>query len=298
MKPATHSLTRPPTTEAAGLALHYPAADGSRLYASVQGAGPLVVLLHGGGPDHRSLLPLASRLADAYTVALPDVRGYGRSVCTDPARHTWGQYAADVVSLLDQLGAEQAVVGGTGLGGTIALRTGLAHPSRTRALIVVSLEEIEDDDAKAAEIALMDRFAEVVRARGVAAAWELYLPDLQPLIGNLVREAIPRADAASIAAAAAIGRDRAFRDVADLGKILAPTLIFPGGDTRHPAETARRAASALGDGRSATVGLTPDLQTAEDLATAVAPSIREFLTALGVPPGAQKRTPAGIREPM
>ena len=278
--------------------MRYPGVDGTLLYASVQGAGPLLVLLHGGGPDHRSLLPLASRLVDAYTVALPDVRGYGRSVCADPARHSWDQYAADVVSLLDHLGAEHAVVGGTGLGGTIALRSGLAHPPRIRALIVVSLEEIEDDDAKAAEIALMDRFADVVRARGVAAGWELYLPDLQPLIGNLVREAIPRDDAASVAAAAAIGRDRAFRDVADLGSILAPTLIFPGGDARHPAETAQRAASALGNGRMAPVAITPDLQTAEDLAIAVAPSIREFLAALAPPPGDPTPAPARIRGQM
>lgn len=261
-----------------GPALEYAGRDGCALYAAVQGEGPLVILLHGGGPDHHSLLPLAARLADEYTVALPDVRGYGLSVCADPACHTWDQYAADVVSLMDHLKAEQAVVGGTGMGGTIALRTGLAHPKRTRALIVVSLEEIEDDEAKAAETALMDRFAGVVRARGVAAGWELYLPDLQPLIGNLVREAIPRADAASVAAAAAIGRDRAFRDVDDLANITAPTLIFPGGDARHPPRTARLAASALPNGSLASVGVSADLRTAEDLAIAVAPGIRQFVS--------------------
>ncbi|MBC9726776.1 alpha/beta fold hydrolase [Streptomyces sp. TRM68367] len=85
------------------------------------GTGPALVLLHGRGPDHRSLLPLARLLADA-TEVLPDVRGYGRSVCADPARHTWAQYVADVVALLAHLGLERAVVGGTGLGGTVALR--------------------------------------------------------------------------------------------------------------------------------------------------------------------------------
>ncbi len=259
------------------LALEYAGTDGCSLYASVKGDGPLVILLHGGGPDHRSLLPLASRLTDAYTVALPDVRGYGRSVCADPGRHTWDQYAQDVVSLIDALGLDRAVVGGTGLGGTIALRTGLSHPGRVVSLIVVSLEEIEDDEAKAAETAMMDRFADVVRARDIAAGWELYLPDLQPLIGNLVREAMPRADAASVAAAAAIGRDRAFGDVADLARITAPTLIFPGGDARHPARTATLAVNALPDGRLAPVGVSVDLQTAEDLAEAVAPAVRDFL---------------------
>lgn len=130
-------------------ALAYAGSDGCLLYVSVQGEGPLVVLLHGGGPDHRSLLSLAARLADDYTVALPDVRGYGRSRCADPARHTWDQYATDVVSLIDALQTDRA--------------------ETVRALIVVSIEEIEDDQAKAAETALMDDFAEVVRARGVAA---------------------------------------------------------------------------------------------------------------------------------
>ncbi|WP_019873174.1 alpha/beta fold hydrolase [Sporichthya polymorpha] len=257
--------------------LAYAGSDGCLLYASVQGEGPLVLLLHGGGPDHRSLLPLAARLADEYTVALPDVRGYGRSRCADPARHTWDQYAADVVSLIDFLQTDRAVVGGTGLGGTIALRAGLSHPSRVGGLIVVSLEEIEDDEARAAETALMDRFAEVVRARGVAAGWERYLPYLQPLIANLVREALPRTDAASVAAAAATGRDRAFRDVADLASITAPTLIFAGGDPRHPARTATQAVDALQNGKLAPVGIRADLKTAEDLAKAVAPGIREFL---------------------
>lgn len=173
------------------LVLEYAGTDGCSLYASVEGDGPLVILLHGGGPDHRSLLPLASRLTDAFTVALPDVRGYGRSVCADPGRHTWDQYAQDVVSLIDALGVDRAVVGGTGLGGTIALRTARSHPGR------------------------------------------------------------------------------------------APTLIFPGGDARHPARTATLAVNALPDGRLAPVGISVDLQTAEDLADTVAPAIRDFLRERG-----------------
>src|SRR5688572_6626762 len=80
----------------------YTGSDGWPLYAAaVDSAGgpaaggekPVLVLLHGGGPDHHSLLPLARRLADRYAVVLPDIRGYGRSVCADPTRHTWAQYA-------------------------------------------------------------------------------------------------------------------------------------------------------------------------------------------------------------
>jgi pimeloyl-ACP methyl ester carboxylesterase len=190
----------------------YCGSDGCSLYATVVeavgtstagGDRPVVVLMHGGGPDHRSLIPLAQHLADLSTVVLPDVRGYGRSVCPDPARHTWGQYAADVVALLDRLGVRQAVVGGAGLGGTIAMRAAVAYPDRVRALVLVSVEDIEDDEKKAAEVAFMDAFAARVRAEGIEAAWKPILPDLAPVIGAMVREAIPRSDPASVAAAAA-----------------------------------------------------------------------------------------------
>ncbi|EHR49865.1 putative hydrolase or acyltransferase of alpha/beta superfamily [Saccharomonospora marina XMU15] len=255
----------------------YRGRDGCRLFATTVGEGPAVVLLHGGGPDHHSLLPLAHELAAAHTVVLPDVRGYGRSHCADPARHTWSSYAEDVVALLDQLGLDQAAVGGTGLGATITLRAALEHPDRVSAAILVSVEDIEDDAAKAEEIAFMDAFAERVRTQGVEAAWAPILPGLAPIIGTLVRDAIPRSDQDSVAAAAAIGRDRAFRDVAELAPITAPTLVFPGIDRRHPAALAERVAQVLPDARLVPDAFSADLRTADDLAAALGPEIRRFL---------------------
>lgn len=151
------------------------------------GTGPLVIMLHGGGPDHHSTRPLADRLADRYRIALPDIRGYGSSVCTDPALHRWQQYVDDVIAVMDVLGAADADLVGAGLGGTVALRTCLAHPGRVRAAVIISVEDVEDDAAKAADAQLMDLFAERVRTRGIAAGWDLFLPRLQPLIAELVR---------------------------------------------------------------------------------------------------------------
>jgi 3-oxoadipate enol-lactonase len=268
--------------------LTYRGTDDQPLHAAVVGSsgdptptdgGRLLVLLHGGGPDHRSLLPLARRLADGWAVVLPDVRGYGRSVCRDAARHTWGQYADDVVALLDHVGAHRAVVGGTGLGATIALRAALAHPGRVRGLVLISVEEIEDDRAKAAETAFMDAFAERARSDGVEAAWAPFLPALAPVIRALVREAIPRTDAESIAAAAAIGRDRSFHGVDELAAVAVPTLVLPGMDARHPSALAEQLVRVLPHGRLAP-GLSADLRTADDLARAFAPAIREFLDSL------------------
>ncbi|WP_436499695.1 alpha/beta fold hydrolase [Actinokineospora sp. HUAS TT18] len=253
----------------------YLGTDGHPLHALRLGQGPLIVMLHGGGPDHRSLLPMARRFFN-HTTVLPDIRGYGRSICVDPAGHTWGQYAADVISLMDHLDVGQAVLVGTGLGGTITLRAAQTYPDRIRAAVVIGAEDIEDDEAKRAETELFDDFARRVRAEGLAAAWEPLLEELVPLIGNLVREAMGRADPASVAAAAAIGHDRAFVDVRDLQEIDTPTLIIPGADPRHPTALGERLSNVL---RKGALGpsLSVGLRTADDLADAVVPAIQAFL---------------------
>lgn len=264
----------------------YRGSDGCPLYATAidadgqpatHGGGQVLVLLHGGGPDHRSLVPLARQLADGRTVVLPDMRGYGRSVCADTARHTWAQYAADVIALLDHLGVRRAIVGGAGLGTTITLRAALAHPDRLSAAVLISVEDIEDDEKKEAEIALMDAFAARVRAEGIEAAWEPILATLPPIIGAMVRDAIPRSDPASIAAAAAIGHDRAFRSIDELAVVTAPTLIIPGIDWRHPRALAEELARTLPNGHLAPVTLSADLHTPDDFARAFAPTVLDFL---------------------
>ena len=272
--------------------LTYRGNDGCPLYATIihaasmppiAGERPVVVLLHGGGPDHHSLVPLAQQLTDCHTVALPDIRSYGRSVCTNPFHHTWAQYAADVIALLDHLGVHRAILGGAGLGTTISLRTTVAYPDRVHALVLISVEDIEDDEAKEAEIAFMDAFAARVRAEGIEAAWEPILGSLAPIIGAMVREAIPRSDPASIAAAAAIGHDRSFRSIEELAVITAPTLIFPGIDHRHPTALAEALARILPKGYLAPVMLSADLHTADDFARAFAPTIRDFLSIVDSP---------------
>jgi 3-oxoadipate enol-lactonase len=267
--------------------LAYRGNDGSRLYATIVGSadvqaasigGPVLVLLHGGGPDHQSLLPLAEQLADLCTVVLPDIRGYGASICTDPSRHTWARYAQDVLDLLNHLDVPRAIVGGAGLGATITLRTVLAYPERILGSVLISVEDIEDDEQKQAEIAFMDAFALRVQTEGIEAGWAPILGDLAPVVGAMVRDAIPRSDPASIAAAAAIGRNRAFHGVDELAEIASPTLIFPGMDWRHPPALAEHLSRILPKGRLAPVTLSADVRTAHDFARACAPAIRDFIT--------------------
>lgn len=143
--------------------------------------------------------------------------------------------------------------------------------------MLISVEDIEDDQAKEAEIVFMDAFAARVRAEGIEAAWEPILENLAPIIGAMVRDAIPHSDPASIAAAAAIGRDRSFHSARELAVITAPTLIIPGIDKRHPTALAKELSRILPKAQLAPVTLSADLQTAEDFARTFAPAIRSFL---------------------
>ena len=270
--------------------LAYFGADGCPLFAFSTEAlpgvtaahRPVLVMLHGGGPDHRSLIPLAKLLSDDAVVILPDVRGYGRSRCSDSRRHTWQQYADDVAALLNHVHVHAAVVGGAGLGTTISLRTAIGYPERIAGLVLISVEDIEDDEAKAAEIVFMDAFAERVRTRGIEAGWAPILPNLSRIVGKMVRDAMQDADPASVAAAAAIGHDRAFRSIEELLVVEAPTLLFAGADWRHPAVLARKLAELLARGRLGDASMSDELLTTEDFARAFAPEIRAFVRELSV----------------
>ncbi|MFJ4791132.1 hypothetical protein [Streptomyces sp. NPDC088794] len=118
-------------------------------------------------------------------------------------------------------------------------------------------------------------FAERVAADGIETGWAPILAALPPVVGAMVRDAVPRSDPAGIVAAAAIGHDRSFRSVAELATITAPALVFPGTDP--PDRVGRGAAAALPHGEPATVRIDGELRTAEDLARATAPTIRAFL---------------------
>ncbi|MGH3239810.1 MAG: alpha/beta fold hydrolase, partial [Spirillospora sp.] len=202
-------------------------------------------------------------------------------VCADPALHTWDQYTRDVLALLDALGHRSAVLAGAGLGSTIALRTALRVPDRVDAAILLGVEDIEEDAAaKAAEIAFLDAFAARAAADGLDAAWDPILEHFPPVVGAMVRDAIPRSDRASIVAAASIARDRSFSSVAELAGVTVPVLVFPGTYARHPRALSERCARTMPRAVLSPVTISDRLNTEEDLAAATAPAIRDFLDTL------------------
>jgi pimeloyl-ACP methyl ester carboxylesterase len=112
--------------------------DGNRLEFTEYGAGDRwVVLLHGQLMPRSMHQRLARRLAGAGNhVVTVDLLGHGRSDRPSDAQlYSMTAFGEQVIALLDELGAEDAVVGGTSLGANVALEVADLAPRRVRGLI-------------------------------------------------------------------------------------------------------------------------------------------------------------------
>jgi pimeloyl-ACP methyl ester carboxylesterase len=102
----------------------------------MRGSGPAIVLLHGTSASHAVWEPISIALESAATVITLDQRGHGRS--DKPATGYAGtDFAADVVTVLDSLGIDTAIVGGHSLGARNAWLVGALNPERTSGVLAV-----------------------------------------------------------------------------------------------------------------------------------------------------------------
>lgn len=97
-----------------------------------------VVLVHGQLMVRRMHRPLARALAaSGARVVTIDLLGHGRSDRpADPLAYSMTAFGEQVLALLDELGIERAVVGGTSLGANIALEVADLAPERVQGLVL------------------------------------------------------------------------------------------------------------------------------------------------------------------
>ena len=110
-----------------------------RLEYTELGAGDRwVVLVHGQLMPRTMHLPLARVLAShGNHVVLLDLLGHGASDRPeDPREYSMTAFAEQVVGLLDHLGADRAVVGGTSLGANVGLEVAAIAPDRVQGLVL------------------------------------------------------------------------------------------------------------------------------------------------------------------
>ncbi|MEZ0263892.1 MAG: alpha/beta fold hydrolase [Phycisphaerae bacterium] len=108
-----------------------------RCYYEALGSGEPLILVPGLGVDCRLWDPVLPELAEQFSVIAVDNRGMGRSEARRKPQRL-ADYAADLVELLDHFQIDRAHVLGLSLGGMIARRMAIDHPSRVNRLVLCS----------------------------------------------------------------------------------------------------------------------------------------------------------------
>ena len=112
--------------------------DGVSLYYEVHGEGTPILLTHGYSATSQMWTGQIDALSARHRLITWDMRGHGQSdYPEDPGAYSEAATVADMAALLDHVGAAEAIIGGLSLGGYMSLAFHLAHPARTRALLII-----------------------------------------------------------------------------------------------------------------------------------------------------------------
>jgi len=203
-----------------------------------------VLLTHGFGASQAMWAPNLDPLAVDRQVLTWDLPGHGASML-GPGELSQDRCVADMLELVDVLGAPRAVIGGMSLGGFLSLLFCARHPQRAAALLVVDAGPgFRNSAAREAWNAWSVGLAEDLEARGLDA--------LRP--GAETAAADHAAGAAGLAAAArAILTQRDGEAFESLGTIAVPTLIVVGADDDRFLPAADAMAQRIPDARRVTI---------------------------------------------
>jgi haloacetate dehalogenase len=117
--------------------------ENAGIFSRLRGKGPTLFLLHGYPQTHVIWHRMAAKLAEHFTLIIPDLRGYGASsVPPDDKEHysySKRAMAKDIIDIADQLGLGRFLVCGHDRGGRVAYRLALDHPGRVERLALLDI---------------------------------------------------------------------------------------------------------------------------------------------------------------
>ena len=107
------------------------------------GSGSPLLLVHGYPQSHVMWHKVAPRLAERFTVVMPDLRGYGASSKppTDSSHLPYSKraMALDMVEVMAALGFDKFAIAGHDRGGRVTYRLALDHPDRVTRVAVLDI---------------------------------------------------------------------------------------------------------------------------------------------------------------
>ncbi|MGO9453371.1 MAG: alpha/beta fold hydrolase [Candidatus Binataceae bacterium] len=128
--------------------------SGAEIALMQGGSGSPLLLIHGYPQNHVIWHKVAPRLAQSFTLVIPDLRGYGASSkpATDKEHLPYSKraMALDMVEVMRALGFDHFDVAGHDRGARVTYRLALDHPDRVRRAavldIIPTLEQFERVD--------------------------------------------------------------------------------------------------------------------------------------------------------
>src|SRR5512143_2612265 len=110
---------------------------GDRVAYRDEGAGEVLLLIHGVGGSSQNWRELAPILSTKYRVIAPDLLGHGES---DKPRgdYSLGALASRLRDLLEYLGHERVTIVGHSLGGGVAMQFAYQYSAYCERLVLVS----------------------------------------------------------------------------------------------------------------------------------------------------------------
>lgn len=114
----------------------YAEINGLRMYYEIHGAGPPVLILHGGTCSIELPSMEIPFFASEFQVIAPEQIGHGRTADAMDREFHYHDMAEDTVELMRQLEVESAFVFGLSDGGVVGLDMAIHHPERVTKLAV------------------------------------------------------------------------------------------------------------------------------------------------------------------
>jgi 3-oxoadipate enol-lactonase len=234
---------------------------GGRLRVLTEGEGPPILLVHSAIVDMRSWDAVVPHLVAAgYRVIRYDVRGYGASTAEDIDFSN----RADVLAVLDRVGAAQAAVVGNSRGAMIALDTVLESPDRFVAFVWVGGGIGGFDGGATPEEITLYEEGDALESAGDAVgmadldirAWVDGIGQPPTRVPTSIREAVREMDLPLVEPGRVFGKPIPLDPPANerLGSVRVPTLTVVGAlDSSGTRASAARLAETVLSGRLITI---------------------------------------------
>jgi len=235
---------------------------GVMLAAGEDGEGIAVVLLHGLTASRRYVVMGSNALQrGGHRVIAYDARGHGSSQpAPAPDAYGYDELSADLLSVLDELGLERAVLAGASMGAHTILRVALDAPERVAGLVAITPAYDPVSSAHAARrLRRYDTLSDALREGGIDGYVAAYGVDRLPpawrgSVETFLRQSLARHEHLDAVADAlrALPRSRPFEDLHALEQIECPAVVVASrdeADPGHPLALGEDYAALLPQGR-------------------------------------------------